>query len=161
MLLNTACDETQKGPPAELTGDTTPTVAEIGHWLARTRKLTVSKVECPPKVPVRKGFAFTCRASIKGGGQIEVVVEFTNRSGELKITLRHPVVIAAEVEAAVKGDAGSRRVDCGERVREAVRGATFRCDVHEGMVTEQVEVTVVNASGGVRWRFVVKDAAPH
>jgi hypothetical protein len=150
LCLLLACERPteSRGRDGEVFGTTEPTVAEIRHWLKRTRSLELDTVLCPPSVPVEKGYAFECTATAKGAS-VPVIVEFVDDRGQLKMTLKYAVVVAAEVEKAI----GAPQVDCGPRIRPAKVGKTFRCSVSGGQ-TPEVEVKIANKSGGVTWEYV-------
>jgi hypothetical protein len=124
-----ACDPPKKKPPPVVEGTTEPTMAEIREWLKRTRSLELRMVDCPVSVPVEKGYNFTCQAIAPDGSSATVLVEFVDRSGVTKMTLEHPIVVAAEIEAALTADAGADEADCGKRIRPAKKGATVHCTV--------------------------------
>ena len=135
-----------RGGDREVRGSTEPTVEEIRRWLKRTRSLQLDTVKCPSSVPVQRGYAFQCTATA-AGTSVPVVVEFVDDSGQLKMTLKYGIVVAAEVERTI----GAAKVDCGPRIRPAKGGRTFTCEVDGGRAPA-VEVTIANANGGVRWR---------
>lgn len=141
-----ACEAPGQKTKPVVEGTTEPTIAEIKEWLKRTRQLEVASVDCPPSVPVEPGYAFTCAAMAADGSAATILVEFVNRSGVTKMTLKHGIVVAAEVEATLRRDAG--RVDCGKRIRPAKPGLAFTCSVDGASVT----VTIEDARGGVAVR---------
>lgn len=144
LVVVTACDPPKKDPPAVVEGTTEPTIAEIREWLKRTRKLELKMVDCPVSIPVEKGYNFTCRAIAEDDSVAPVIVELVNRNGETKMTLEHPIVVAAEIESAFVAD-GAKTASCGPRIRRAKEGETIACTV-DG---EAREVTVT-VDGG--WR---------
>lgn len=145
VMATVACEPPDKPPPPVVEGTTEPTMAEIREWLKRTRKLELKMVDCPVSVPVQKGYNFTCRAIAEDDSAASVVVELVNRSGETKMTLEHPIVVAAELESAWV-DEGAKDASCGRRIRRAKEGDVIACTV-DGK-PRQVTVT---ADGG--WRM--------
>jgi hypothetical protein len=123
-----ACDPPKKEPPPVVEGTTEPTIAEIREWLKRTRQLELKMVDCPVSIPVEKGYNFTCRAIAQDDSAANVTVEIVNRNGETKMTLEHPIVVAAEIEASLVAE-GAKKVSCGPRIRRAKPGETVACTV--------------------------------
>ena len=75
-----------------------------------------------------------------------VRVELVNRNGQQKMRLRHGIVIAKEVEAAIAAKHGGK-VDCGSpRVRAAKAGQKFTCKRGDAGV---IDVEVKDAKGNV------------
>jgi hypothetical protein len=140
------CDANNGGSHQELMGATDQTVDQIRVWLARVADFEIAGIDCPPEVPLRRGYSFDCTVMAAGGGSAVVRVQLVNRNGQQKMRLKHGIVIAKEVEAAIAAKHGGK-VDCGSpRVRAAKVGDRFACKRADASV---IEVEVKDAKGNV------------
>ena len=135
----------------------------IGEWLEKQGMLADS-ITCPGDIKMAKGSSFLCQAVIAdaSGLSIDVRVHQTSGTGEIRLEHATKIVSAERVERGVAGqtlDQIGKKVNvlCGDRVRMAVVGKTFRCNVAEDTTGAdrnaakgaefEVEITIKDTDG--------------
>jgi hypothetical protein len=113
-------------------------------------------VRCPPKVPRRAGFAFTCTAGLSVG-TYPVLVTQTNGSGHVRYENQAPLVVLniARVEQAIAQSILTERhlhstVTCPPEVIQSA-GIAFTCVATVNGRRYPFTVTEVDDSGHVRY----------
>jgi hypothetical protein len=113
-------------------------------------------VHCPPKVPRKAGYAFTCTASLDVGTYAVSVTE-TNSKGYVKYQNQEPLAILdiAKVQQAIEQSIGSQRhlgstATCPAEVIQK-EGIVFTCTATVNGKSYPFEVTEVDDEGHVRY----------
>jgi hypothetical protein len=113
---------------------------------------------CPESVKLEQGGTFECTAKFGAVAARVVIVQDDDR-GHVTIKSITGILVAAELEKQIADGIAKQRnvrpeVSCGDRIRAAVAGATFQCDVRDGEHSAKVDVKVKNDAGDVSWEVV-------
>ena len=97
---------------------------------------------------------FSCKGEVTGGGSVTVSARKTD--GGWEMALAEPIVVSSLVEELLEKrltelDLGGHAVECGERVRPATPGGSFKCAVEEpgGAVVNAAHVTIKDEAGNI------------
>ncbi len=107
----------------------------IGEWLEK-QGMPAESITCPGDIEMAEGTNFLCQAVIAdaSGMSIEVRVHQTSATGDIRLEHANEIQSAEHVERGLAGQIldqiGKKvNVQCGDRVRMAIVGKTFRCKV--------------------------------
>ena len=128
----------------------------IGKSVIDQAGVRVKSVSCPKDRPAKKGDTFTCTVVGKDGTKGQATV--TQRDDEGNVGTTAPFLHMREVEGAIvdqikqQADA-TVTVTCPEIVVPKA-GGTFRCEATDGSRTRQVESTMTDAKGNLRFKVL-------
>lgn len=138
--------------------DRAATQRQVGRAVAAEVEPAVAATTCPGHLEQRRGGTFSCSIRLGGGaGTLHVTVRQADDEGRLEVSRREAVLAASGIAASLKADLRdtfdrSFQVDCGDagwKVRKA--GDTLTCTARDRSSRRLVEVTVVDASGTLRF----------
>ena len=116
-------------------------------------------VTCPGSVKIEASTTFECTARF-GDIEATAVVRQDDDQGNVSLVASRGILFANAAEEMIAKGIGERAnvhatADCGARVRAAVPGETFTCQVKDARGTSgSVEVSVKDTDGNVQWRLV-------
>jgi hypothetical protein len=116
----------------------------------------VTSVACPEGRALKKGDTFTCTVLAKDGTKGQAVVVQRDDEGSVKTTAPFLHIRNAERAIAdqIKEQAGATvTVTCPEIV-VAKTGRKFRCQATDGTRTRQVETTMTDDTGNIRFKVL-------
>ncbi len=132
--------------------DPADVASQVKAWAGEGIKGEVAfdSVRCEP---AGEGL-FSCTGEVTGGGSVRVTAR--KQDGSWQMALAEPVVVSSLVEDLLEQrltelDLGGHAVECGERVRPATPGGTFKCAIEEpgGAVVNAAHVTIKDATGHI------------
>ena len=128
----------------------------IGKTVIDQTGIRVKSVSCPAGRVAKKGDTFTCKVVAKDGTTGQAVV--TQRDDEGSLGTEAPFLHIREVEGAIvdqikqQADA-TVTVSCPEIVVPKA-GGKFRCKATDGARTRQVETTMTDDEGNLRFKVL-------
>ncbi len=110
--------------------DTAKGEQAIAAWLEQTLELPAT-VTCPRGVKLKAGDVVECQAQVNGV-PVRVKVTQADDKGNVKMDLVEGYVLAARLEKVIAARLAEQlevetTVQCGDRLRPSVPGATFSC----------------------------------
>lgn len=114
---------------------------------------------CPASIDVKQGAKFECTAKF-GDASAKVVIVQKDDAGTVVVDAITGILVSKRLEAQVAEGVGKQlnlhvEANCGPRVRPAVVGAKFQCDVKDAKgSTAKVDIDVKTVEGAVDWRLV-------
>lgn len=127
-----------------------------------------ASVECPAYVEIRQGATFDC-AALVNGQEVNVKVTQTNDQGDVTYMFESAFVSIDKVQTDISDGLaanipGTWVTECSPAgasggIYVATLGSTFTCQVTGTLAdgeqrSGEVEATVVDINGGVRWKLV-------
>lgn len=121
-------------------------------------QIPIHGVSCPIGVEPKIGSEFSCRLTATDSSTIEVIVSPTNETGDVAWRAKEGLVSLSTLERGIQDNLQQQtgqatQVSCGgQPFKIAAAGEKFLCQsLFSNGDKKQIEVTVIDAKGKVRW----------